>query len=327
MIRLAVIGTGVMGSHHVRILKQMTNVDLVSISDTDKDKLDKLSSQYNIKKIYVNHLEMLEKEKLDGVVVAVPPSYHKKIVLDCFKKGLNVLVEKPIAHSVEDAKEMIKAADMAGTIFTVGHVERFNPVVTKIKEFIDQGMIGKIYLVNSVRIGPFPKRLYGMVEGVLIDLAVHDVDIIRYLSNDITQVVSQLIFSGKQEIYAQALFNIKGNIKGSSAFSWVSPKKMREIEVLGMKGTLRGDYINQELRFYENSDDTDYAIRDGKISEGKMIKFPIWKQEPLKVELEHFVECIEKRKQPLVEPLDALKALEVALAIYESGISDKSIKL
>jgi len=92
------------------------------------------------------------------------------------------------AHTIEDAEEMIKAAEKKGVIFTVGHIERFNPVVTKIKDFIDNGGLSNIYLINTRRVGPFPKRLLGKVEGVLIDLAVHDFDIINYLGGKIENI-------------------------------------------------------------------------------------------------------------------------------------------
>lgn len=327
MINLAVIGVGVMGSNHVRVLSELENTNLVAISDIDEEKLNKAVSKYNIKNTYKNHKEMLKREKLDGVIVAVPSVFHKEVVLDCVKKGVNILVEKPIAHTPEDAQEMIDKAKEKRIIFTVGHIERFNPVVTKIKEFINEGMLGKIYLVNSVRNGPFPKRLYGFQEGVLIDLSVHDIDIIRYLVGDINRVYSQMIFSGKQEIYTKSLFQINGDIRGSAEFSWVSPKKIRVIEIFGIKGMLRGDYQNQALSFYENSDEADTALTKGSISEGKIIKYPINKQEPLKIELEHFIDCIINNKKPIVDPEDAKRALEIALSIYESGKHNKVVQI
>ncbi len=326
MVNIGLIGVGIMGTNHLRVLSNLNDVN-VSISDVDKDKCEELAKTAKVKSYYFDHKEMLDKEELDGVVVAVPSAFHKQIVLDCIEKGVNILVEKPIAHSLEDAQLMIDKANEKGVLLTVGHTERFNPVITKIKEFIDEGRLGKIYLVNSVRIGPFPKRLYGLQEGVLIDLSVHDVDIIRYLVGDIREVHSQMIFSGKQEIYARSLFKIDGDTMGSAEFSWVSPRKRRTIELFGIKGILRGDYINQELTFYENSDESEAALEKGTISEGKIIKYPIYKQEPLKLELEHFIDCIKNNKQPLVTSEDAKKALKVALSIYESGKDNKSVNI
>lgn len=327
MVNIAVIGTGVMGTNHVRVLSELEGVNLAAISDIDEEKLKLLSSKYNIKNTYKNHDEMLKNEKLDGVVVAVQAEFHKKVVLDCIKAGVNILVEKPIAHSLEDAQEMIDKAKEKGVMLTVGHIERFNPVVTKIKEFIDNGMLGKIYLINSIRAGPVPKRLWGLHEGVIVDLSVHDVDIINYLVGDIEQVYSQLILSGKQEIYAKNLFEIKDGIMGCSEFSWVSPKRARTIEILGTKGALKGDYFNQELTFYENSDESETALTKGTIGAGNVTNHTIDKQEPLKLELKHFTDCIKNNKKPLVDPKDAKKSLGIALAILESGKSNKPVNI
>ncbi len=327
MIRIGVIGTGVMGAYHVRALSEMDGVKLIAISDINEEKVKKLAEKYRLEKYYTGHRQMLEEAELDGVIVAVPPAAHKRVALDCIEKGVNVLVEKPLAHNLKDAEEIIKKAGEKGVVLTVGHIERFNPVVTKIKEFIDQGLIGNIYLVNTVRVGPFPQRLYGLQEGVLIDLAVHDVDIINYLAGGIKQVYSQLISNEKQEIYAQCLFQVSGDIKASSEFSWVSPKKTRTIEIFGEKGMLKGDYQEQTVVFHENSDENEAgrALMDGKISEGKIISFPVQKEEPLKVELKRFVDAISGKAEVLVKPHEAKEALKVALGVLESGKGNKAV--
>lgn len=328
MVNIAVIGVGVMGTNHVRVLSGLKEINFATISDIDEKKIKAIASQYGVKKTYTDHKEMLKNEKLDGVVVAVPPAFHKAVVLDCINAGVSVLLEKPIAHNLKDSQEIISKAKEKKAIVLIGHIERFNPVVAKMKELIDQGKIGEIYLVNSVRIGPFPKRLYGLQEGVLIDLSVHDIDIIRYLTGEINQVYSQLIFSGKQEIYARSLFKINKNVNGSSEFSWISVKRNRTIEVYGFKGMLKADYFNQELTLYENSNaENDDALKKGNIGVGPVIEIPITKQEPLKIELLHFIECIKNNKPPFVTLEDANRALEIALTVLESGKSDKVIHL
>jgi len=326
-MNIGVIGAGIMGSNHIRVISAMKDVNLTAVCDVDLEKLKEMTQKVNVRWLYKDYKEMLSKERLDGVIVAVPSAFHKKVVLDCIEAGVNVLVEKPISDNLKDAQEMIDQAKKKKIIFTVGHIERFNPVVMKIKEFIEKNMLGKIYLVNTIRVGPFPKRFYGTPGGVLVDLAVHDVDIINYLVGNINQVYSQLIVSGKQEIYAKSLFQIDNDIRGSSEFSWVSPKKVRIIEVYGTRGMLRGDYQNQELKFFENSDESEGALAKGKISEGMIIEYPIQKQEPLKLELDHFIDCIKNKKQPLVKPEDAIKSLKIALAILESGENNKTVRI
>ena len=319
-MKIAVIGTGSMGENHVRVLKNIPEVNEIIISDINRKILEDTSKRFGVSKIYQDHIEMLEKEKPNGVIVATPPNSHKKNVLDVIKHETNVLVEKPIAHTIEDAEEMIKAAEKKDIIFTVGHIERFNPVVTKIKDFINNENLSNIYLINTRRVGPFPKRLLGKVEGVLIELAVHDFDIINYLGGKIKNIQSQIIKSEGQEIYVKVLLDIENNIKGSSEFSWISPQMQRNIEIYGNEGMIFGDYYSQEVWFYENDDydnikKTETFLRNGLVKSGKAIKYPIYKQEPLLLELTNFIRSIKRKDRILVKPKDALIVLENALSI------------
>ncbi len=331
MIKIAVIGVGMMGYNHVRVLSEIEEANLVAVSDIDANRAKEISARFRIPNNYNNHNEMLEKEDLDAVIIAVPSKYHKSIFLDCIKFNISILIEKPIADTLDSADEMIANLKDKNIVFTVGHIERFNPVIMKINELLKSNHAGEIYLVDTIRSGPFPKRLYDV--GVLIDLAVHDVDIINYLIGNIKQVYSNLIFSNGREIYAKALFKISDTIKGSSEFSWVSPKRIREIKIHGTKGTIVGDYTNQEIWFYENADFIEGAFTDyqsmvlgGSISEGKIIKFPISKSEPLKNEIKHFINCIKNKKPPLITAEEARETLKIANLIFKSGKEDKIIR-
>ncbi len=328
MTNIAVIGVGVMGTNHARVLSCMKNVNFTAISDIDETKLNIAGNQFNIAKKYKDHKELLKNEKLDGVIIAVPATHHKKVVFDCINAGVNVLLEKPISHDIIEAQEIIDIAKKKDIILLIGHIERFNPVVAKMKEFIQAGNLGDIYLVNSTRIGPYPKRLYGLQEGVLIDISIHDIDIIRYLVGEINQVYSQLLFSGNQEIYAKNLFRISKTAVGSSEFSWISPKRLRTIEIYGLKGMLTADYFNQKLTFYENNDaEVERSLEKGSISAGKIIEIPVIKQEPLIIELNHFIECIKTKRKPLVNPKDAKRALEIAIAILKSDKENMPVNI
>ena len=320
-MKIAVIGTGSMGKNHVRVLKNIPEVNEVIISDINRKILEDTSKRFGISKKYQNHIEMLEKEKPDGVIVATPPGSHKKNVIDSINAETNVLVEKPIARSIEDAEEMIKAAEKKDVIFTVGHIERFNPVVTKIKGFINDNLLSNIYLINTRRVGPFPKRLLGKVEGVLIDLAVHDFDIINHLGGRIKNIQSQIIRRGKQEIYVKALLDLENDIKASCEFSWITPMRHRNIEVYGDAGMLRGDLYTQDIWFYENSDFQsnpnfgETFLGSGLINTGKVIKYPIYKQEPLLLELTNFIKSIQGKDNILVKPKEALITLKNVVKI------------
>ena len=320
-MKIAVIGTGVMGKNHIRVLRSIPEVDDIVIFDSNINKANNVAKQFGITKIYENQELMIEKEKPDGVIVATPPAFHKDNVLSVIDAGVNVLVEKPIAHDIEDAKEMVFAAHKKNIIFTVGHIERFNPVVSIIKCFIDEKKLTNIYLINSRRVGPFPKRLFGNNEGVLIDLAVHDFDLINYIAGSINKIHSQIIKNNKQEIYVKTLLDLQNNIKGSCEFSWVTPMRLREIEVYGTEGMIHGDLMNQEFRFYENGDysynnpDNCNLINSGKINTGKIIQYPIIKQEPLMLELLNFIRAIKNSEKLLVKPHEALLALKNVLRI------------
>jgi len=332
-VNVGVIGVGVMGYNHVRVLLSMENVELVAISDSNKDTLDKVSHTFGISKKYLFYEDMIKKHKLDVVLIAVPTELHKKIAIDCIREGINVFVEKPIAGSISDAREMIEFSDKHKKLLMVGHIERFNPAVMQIKKFIEERMLGDIYLVNTIRAGPYPKRIKDV--GVLIDLAVHDIDIIRYLVGEIKQVYSQLILSGKVSIYCKSLFKINPDINGSSEFSWVSPKRTRTIQIYGTNGVLEGNYQDQTLKFYENSENSqqlnsgDYykdIFISGNISSGKIIEYPIKKEEPLKLELMHLMDCVvNNSKSSMDNPEEALKALRVALLMLESGKNGKPV--
>lgn len=329
MIKLGIIGIGVMGSHHLRISSTLPEIKEIVIADFNNTKLNYAREKYNVKG-YSNHVEMLKKEKPDAVIVAVPTKYHKNIVIQCFEHDSHVLVEKPIAETEEDAEEMISLSKQKNKIFTVGHVERFNPAVAKLKELINNNQIGRSYLVKTCRVGPFPKRLYGAPGGVLIDLAVHDIDVIQYLIGPIKEVYSKLLIEGKQEIYAKILLDIGDMVKGSCEISWVSPKRLREIEIYGTKGMLKCSYDQQNIIFYENADfteDKENIFCGGHVSAGKTQDFPVEKNEPLRLEIQNFVNSILDREKILVKPEQAKQVLKIALAVLSSGKENKTIKI
>ena len=329
-MKIGVIGAGSMGKNHVRILMSMPDIDL-SISDLHEDNLDLTANKFGVTKKYSDYLNLLENERPDGVVIATQPGTHKEISLEAFSRGINVLVEKPLALNVNEAIEIIQSAEKGGCILTVGHVERFNPVVSKIKEFQEQKQLTNIYLINTHRVGPFPKRLIGQAEGVMIDLAVHDFDIISYFGGNFKSIQSsQIIKSNNQEIYVKTLINLESGIKASAEFSWISPKMVRSIELYGDEGMVFGDYYNQEVWFYENDDFDNLSknhepfFRNGLIKSGKIIKYPMYKQEPLLLELTNFINAIKKTEKVLVKPEEALNALINSLSVFKINDEQES---
>jgi len=325
-MKIAVIGTGSMGKNHVRVLQNIPDVREICIAEIDREALDKTVRQFGIAKAYDNCSELLNKEKPDGVIIATEPENHKLPAMEAMDQGIAVLVEKPIASSLVDAEEMIEKSTRTGVILTVGHTERFNPVISKIRELIDNKTLSNLYLVNTHRIGPFPKRFLGKEEGVLIDLAVHDFDIINYLCGKIEKIDSQIINGSGQEIYVRTLMDVEHDIKASSEFSWVSPRRVRTIEIYSGSGMILGDYFKKEAWFYANSDyksELDNSIlQNGLINYGKVVECSINKQEPLLLELVNFLCAIKGQCQPFVKPVDAKIALSNALHL--KGRKDQS---
>lgn len=321
-MKIGVIGTGAMGQNHVRILRSIPDIE-VSISDINIDNLELTALRFGISRKYTNYLQLLEIEKPEAVIIATQPQTHKDIAIASFSYGVHVLLEKPVALDAVEAEEIISAAEMTNLVFTIGHVERFNPVISKIKDFLTQGMLNNIYLINTRRVGPFPKRLIGHAEGVMIDLAVHDFDIISFLGGEFDNIeASQIIKSNSQEIYVKSLINLKNGIKATSEFSWISPKRVRSIEIYADEGMLFGDYFDQDVWIYENDDFDNISknrqpfFQNGQIKSGKIVKYPMYKQEPLLLELTNFINSIKGTEEILVKPREALISLKYALSIF-----------
>jgi len=314
VLNVAVIGTGKMGRNHIRTYFEMDEANLIAISDIVEDTGKELAEKFNCK-FYKDYNKMFEKEKIDIVSVCVPTFLHSKIAKDVINQGINTLIEKPITKNVEEGEEIIKLAKEKGVKLTVGHIERFNPAVQKLKKIIDEGKLGTITSVLARRVGVFPPQIKDA--NVVIDLAVHDIDIINYLLGK----GPDKVYSGlgkalieKRHDYA----NIFLKYNGTNAFievNWITPIKIRQLSVTGTKGYAELNYMTQELVFYESfydkiyDDFGDFIISFG---EPKITEIKIKKEEPLKLELKHFIDCVENNKDPVVSGEQALEALRIS---------------
>jgi len=329
-LRVCVIGTGAMGKNHVRIYSELNHVNLVAISDVNEKDLEKLGKKYGIN-TYINYKKMIEMESPDLISIVVPTRLHYKIALDCLNAKTNVLLEKPIASTIEEAKEIIETAKKMGVKLTIGHIERFNPAIQEMKRRLNEGELGRVYEVVVKRIGPFPTRVRDV--GVVIDLSVHDIDIMRYiLDSEPIRVYAETekrIHTEHEDLLC-AMIKFKNNVLCNLDINWLTPFKKRKIYVTGEKGMLSVDYINQDLIYHENSSKDNNNINKKEnlflITEGKMVKYHVQKKEPLRVELEHFVDCVLNNKDPLVSGEDGLKALELAKKLIESANKNEVLK-
>ncbi len=312
-MKTAVIGTGNMGKHHVRLLHKISS--LVAISDVNEKKGTEFAEKYNCK-YYKDYNEMLNKEEIDAISLAVPTNIHKKIALDIINKGINILIEKPIATTIEDAQEIIDAAENNNVKLMVSHVERFNPAVIKLKDLIDKNELGKINTIVARRVGVAGNPL--TYEDVMLDLAVHDIDIFNYLiKKQPNNVFSLNGNSGinKKNDYADMLIDY-GDTNAFLQVNWITPIKIRMLNVTGTKGYAELNYITQELKLYKMElieDYDDYGEFVTRFGNPEERIFNIQKAEPLELELKSFLRCIEKNTTPEVTGEDALNAIKIIL--------------
>jgi UDP-N-acetylglucosamine 3-dehydrogenase len=331
MTRVAVVGVGMMGRNHVRVYSEIPDAELVAIVDQNTEVAQSLSHMYHVP-LYENYLEMVEKERPEAVSVSVPTELHYRVVKDLLEMGCNVLVEKPIAATLTEAWELLDLANQKGLVLTVGHIERFNPAVMELKRRLEMNQLGRIFQVHARRVGPFPSRIQDV--GVIKDLAIHDLDIMHYLTgayvNRVYAEARSTLHQRCEDMFVGTLHFVDNTI-GLLEINWLTPTKIRELYVTGERGMFRVNYITQDLCFFENadyegSDWTSLSLIRG-VSEGSIIQYAIKKREPLRVELETFIAHIQGKDAHIVSGLDAIEALQIAMALVESAKMSKMIKV
>lgn len=330
-LKAAVIGVGAMGKNHARVYSELDNTDLVAVADVNEETAKNVA-EYLRCNSYKDYKKMLKGEDIDIVSIAVPTKYHKEVALNCIELGIPTLVEKPIADNEENAIEIIQRAEEDNTKLMVGHIERFNPAVVELKKRLDKNELGKIFEIKAIRVGPFPNRIRDV--GVVIDLAVHDIDIMRYLANS---EVKRLYAETERKIHTKhedllsGLLKFQNDAIGVLSVNWLTPEKIREISIIGERGMFVVKYLPQELYFYENieasSEGYSYSDILMGVAEGNITNIRIQKKEPLKAEIESWVDCVKRDKKPLVSGEDGLRALELAQKLIESTVKERVILL
>jgi UDP-N-acetylglucosamine 3-dehydrogenase len=243
-----------------------------------------------------------------------------------------VLVEKPIAATREEAQAMIEAAAAAGRMLTVGHIERFNPAIRELRRRLEAGDLGRIFQISATRLGPFPARIRDV--GVVVDLAPHDLDIMRYLVGAepvrIYAEVERRIHTEHEDLFTGTVRFANG-VLGVLNINWLTPMKQRVLTVTGERGMYVADYISQDLVLYANPTAPEaLELRDGSasvttVTEGEMTCRDIRREEPLAVELREFARAVRDGAPPPVDPHDAIVALLLARKMVESAQSGRAI--
>ena len=323
MTRVAVVGTGVMGRNHARVLNELPNVELVGVADSNFDAACQVAVHHSTRG-YGSMKELLEKERPDAVTIAVPTENHHEAVLEALAAGCHVLVEKPIAATLAQADELVAAAKSAKRVLAVGHIERYNPAVLELKRRLDDGQLGRVYQFDAQRLGPFPQRIRDV--GVVIDLATHDLDLMRFLTgSEIVRVYAETrrkVHTTREDMVSGLLRLADGSV-GLLQINWLTPTKIRQMTVTGERGMFRADYLTQDLFFHENAEAAAHNWEQitmlRGVSEGSMVKYVIQKREPLQSEFVAFLKAVDGDSTGIVSGEDGSEALRLALAMIESG--------
>lgn len=330
-LRAAVVGLGTMGRNHVRVYDEvLADVELVAVADPDPTALRRATTG-RAARGYADARTMFEEEHLDLVSIVSPTSLHRQATLDALACGANVLVEKPIASDRAEAEAMIRAAEQAGRLLTVGHIERFNPAIRELRRRLAGGELGRIFQIKATRLGPFPARIRDV--GVVLDLAPHDIDVMRFLLDSepirLYAETEQRIHTDHEDLFNGVIKFANGAV-GVLDINWLTPNKRRTLTVTGERGMYVADYIDQDLIFYANPDavqtwehpeEDESGQLTTSVSEGEMTRRSVRRQEPLAVELAEFARAVREGGPPPVEPRDALVALLLARKMVDAASS------
>jgi len=327
--RVGVVGLGMIGRHHARLLQASTRAVFAGAVDPAGDRHRSL---YDPGMCVSTIAELLSRGRLDGVVVAVPTVAHLAVVRELIEAGVAVLVEKPLAATFEEAREITALCERHGVPGAVGHVERYNPAPRALRRRLLDGQLGELSMVSTVRSGPFSGRIADV--GVVLDLATHDIDLIGWLSGSrITRLAAQAQCQSGGE--HEDLVFVNGRLDSGAVFNLVadrvSPTKIRRVRVLGTRGMLEADTLSGDLFFYANAEveigwTTTQQFRG--VSEGDVTRYALAREEPLAVELAAFLDLIDGRSDADVVGLaEGAEVVRVAETILESAREDRALSL
>jgi UDP-N-acetylglucosamine 3-dehydrogenase len=295
-IKVAVIGLGNMGRYHISTVSSIAEICLVAVCDASDETLKTARSQWGCRG-YSSIETLLNSEEIDAVAIAVPTSLHYEVGMRCLDKGIAVFIEKPIASTLEQAEALVRKAEEKNTLLMIGHIERFNPAIQALSAYVKQGHLGNIITAISRRESPLPPQIRDA--NVLLDLAVHDLDIIMHFMGP---PISTSIQSGSVQLKDRhdhaEIFMMYPSGAAYVQVNWLCQTKIRRLSLLGTKATAELDYLNQTVEILTTED---------------KISLPVLKEKPLTLEWQHFISCIQHRKKPDVDGIAGLSVLKLIL--------------
>jgi predicted dehydrogenase len=307
--KIAVIGVGKMGEYHVGVLSEMREADLVGIVDVNEDRARSLGEKYEVP-WFTDPKELYG--KVDLVVIAVPTELHFSVASGFLDAGIHVLLEKPCANNLKDARELFKIADSKNLILQIGHIERFNAAVQEMHKIVTEPIF-----IESKRMSPFPQRIQG--DGVVLDIMIHDIDIVLNLVQSPVNklnVMGTSVFTEKDDV-VNAQFQFENGCLGSIIASRASQNKIRTLSVTQKDSYVMLDYTDQEIYVHRQAS-SDYQLTKGSLrykQESLIERIFVHKENPLKQELKHFIDCVQNGIPRKVTVDSELYSLEIALDI------------
>lgn len=323
-LRVALIGLGAMGKNHARVLKSLPGVDLIAIFDPA---VIVTRSEFPL----VSSIEELVALRPDYCVIATPTFTHEELAIKLAQNGINIFIEKPISSTVESALRIAEIVSENKVIGGVGHIERFNAALIEAKRRMKLGELGSVYQISTRRLGPFPSRITDV--GVTIDLATHDIDLVKWLTDcNYLSVAAQSArrSNGSNEDLVSCIGKLKNGILINHNVNWLSPLKERKTIITGEKGTYVADTLRSDLVFYENGSilNTQREIAHFQgVTQGQTTIYAFERPEALVTEHQEFIKAVLKEESNYVSLQEAIETLRVAEAIQESSNSGKTILL
>ena len=328
-LRAGLVGLGMMGRHHARVLGSLDGVELVAVSDPGGDPHGVAGGRE-----VLTSVDELIKVGIDYAMVAAPTAFHEELALKLAGAGVHALIEKPLAVDTPAAQAITAAFKAKGLVGAVGHIERYNPALQQLRARLDAGELGAVYQITTRRQGPFPARIADV--GVIKDLATHDIDSTAWVSRSKYKLVSAQTThkSGRpHEDMVAAVCELENGIITNHLVNWLTPFKERLTIVTGERGTFVADTLTADLTFYANASvatqwDSVAAFRG--VSEGDVVRYAFAKPEPLRVEHEAFRDAVlglPGALERIVTMEQGQATVAVASAMLESAKTNQSVTL